>query len=190
MNAIVNVNKSWGIGKDGDLLCYLPEDMRFFRETTKGKVVVMGRKTLESFPNAAPLAGRRNIVLTRDQSKIPASSWEKANADRANGKATKLCCAADLPALFAYLDDGAKNGLFHMDDVYVIGGAEIYNLLLPYCKKCFVTINDSQEKADTFFPDLSKLPAWKKCVESDVHEQNGITFRFTAWEQNPEKVQK
>ena len=68
MNLIVAVDKNWAIGKDNKLLVSIPDDMKFFRETTSGKVVVMGRKTLESFPNGKPLKNRVNIVLTRDES--------------------------------------------------------------------------------------------------------------------------
>ena len=71
LKAIVNVNQEWGIGKKGDLLVYIPEDMKFFRQQTKGKTLVMGRKTLESFPEGRPLKGRRSILLTRDPSGLP-----------------------------------------------------------------------------------------------------------------------
>lgn len=80
MRAIVNVNESWGIGCDGDLLVNIPEDMKFFRTTTAGSVVIMGRKTLESFPGAKPLKGRVNVVLTKDASRIPEASIEAADS--------------------------------------------------------------------------------------------------------------
>lgn len=80
MKAIVNVNESWGIGRDGELLVNIPEDMKFFRTTTAGSVVIMGRKTLESFPGAKPLKGRVNVVLTRDASRIPKESIAAADS--------------------------------------------------------------------------------------------------------------
>ena len=110
MKAIVAVDEAWGIGKDGKLLTHLPEDMKFFRTVTKGKVVVMGRKTLQSFPDAKPLKNRINIVLTSD--------------DTMNGEGLIVCRS---------VDDALKQlKEYDSDDVYIIGGQSIYEQFLPY----------------------------------------------------------
>ena len=107
MKAIVAVDEAWGIGKDGKLLTHLPEDMKFFRTVTKGKVVVMGRKTLQSFPDAKPLKNRINIVLTSD--------------DTMNGEGL---------IVYRSVDDALKQlKEYDSDDVYIIGGQSIYEQL-------------------------------------------------------------
>ena len=111
MNLIAAVDKNWAIGKDNKLLVSIPIDMKFFRETTTGKVVVMGRKTLESFPNGLPLKNRTNIVLTHN-----------ANYD---GKG-----AIVVNTMEALLEELKK---YNSEDIYVIGGEQIYKALLPYC---------------------------------------------------------
>ena len=124
MQAILSADQNWGIGKDGGLLVRVSEDMKFFRETTRGHAVVMGRKTFESLPGALP--GRRNIVLSRGGFCAPGAE-----------------VAADLPELFALLGE-------QKEEAFVIGGGEIYRLLLPYTDRIFVTRWDKIFDADTF----------------------------------------
>lgn len=181
MKAIVNVNEAWGIGTNGDLLCFLPDDMRFFRETTKGKTVIMGRRTLESFPGAAPLPGRNNLVLTHEIERIPQTAFAKAAADRASGKKTALHAFSAPEELFSYLAEEKAKGSLTEEDLYVIGGAAIYKLLLPHCDTCLVTINDCKANADTYFPNLRADADWQEISESELHVQNGISFHFTSW---------
>ena len=115
MKLIVAVSENWGIGKDGDLLFSIPKDMKFFRETTMGKTVILGRKNLESFPNAKPLPKRPNIILTRDK------TFAVEGATVVNSIEELLAMPIDF------------------EDAFVIGGEEIYRQLLPYCDLCYVT---------------------------------------------------
>ena len=159
MNLIVAVDKNWAIGKDNKLLVSIPDDMKFFRETTTGKVVVMGRKTLESFPNGKPLKNRVNIVLTRDpkyQVKDAIVVHSKEELDKELAK-------------------------YNSDDVYVIGGESIYRMLLDDCNRAFVTYIDYSYDADTFFPNLDEKPEWKLVEESEEQTYYDIEFYFRAY---------
>ena len=161
MNQIVNVNLSWGIGKDGDLLCHIPEDMRFFKDMTMGKTVVMGRKTLESFPGGKPLKGRKNIVLTR-------------SLDTDGSPETELFYVNGKEQLFELLPKDTS-------EVFVIGGESIYRLLLPYCDTFYVTKNTCTGDADTFYPDLDNEPGLSLVYESEEKEHNGVSYRFCTY---------
>jgi len=137
MNIIVAVDKNWGIGNQGQLLCSLPSDMRFFVTTTKGKTVVMGRKTLESLPGGKPLTDRQNIVFSK-------------TLKRQAG----ITVVQSIGAL-------AKQGL-DLSNAYVIGGEQIYAELMPYCDYAFVTKMDAAFQADTYFPNLDEDPNWEQ----------------------------
>ena len=163
MRAIFCADEKWGIGKDNGLLFSLPKDMKFFRETTKGKVVVMGRKTLESFPGGQPLKGRVNIVLS---SKEPKEGTVGVKS---------------LDALFELL----KN--YPEDEVFVIGGESVYNALLPYCSEVYVTKVAADGKADTFVPDLDKEEAFVLAAEGEPVEDNGYTLRFCTYKNRAPK---
>ncbi|MBQ8227917.1 MAG: dihydrofolate reductase [Clostridia bacterium] len=160
MKLIVNVDNEWNIGNDGDLVFPIREDMKFFRTTTSGKVVVMGRKTLDSFPGGNPLKNRVNIVLTRD------NSFEREGAVITHSVEETL----------------EKLKEYNSDDVYVIGGAEIYKMFLDYCDTAVVTHVDAvAEKADKKFPDISSKPEWTLCEKSEEKEENGIKFTFCTY---------
>lgn len=177
MIEIVNVSKNWAIGKKGTLLVTIPEDMRFFRETTKGKVCIMGSATLKSFPNGAPLKNRVNIVLIDDEKKIDPAAIVAAEADRAEGRSTELIYVKS-PAEAA---ERAK--AYPKEDVFVIGGASVYRIMLPYCDTCLVTHNDLDDpEADTFYPDLTATGEWRLAEQGDPHAWEGITFRFCRYE--------
>lgn len=135
MNLIVAVDKNWAIGLHNKLLVSIPADMKFFRETTMGKVVVMGRKTLESFPGGQPLKKRTNIVLTSDQ----------------NYKVKDAVVVNSVEALLEELRQ------YNDEDIYVIGGESIYRQLLPYCKVAHITKIDHAYEADTYFQ------IWMRC---------------------------
>ncbi len=160
MNLIVAVSRNWGIGKDNDLLFSIPTDMKFFRETTMGKVVVMGRKTLESFPNAKPLPKRTNIVLSR-------------NADYAPEGV--LVCHTPAEVL-------AEVKKYNPDDVFIIGGAEIYRMMIPFCKRAYITIVDAEPEADSFIPDFTKLAGWELKDATAPITENSHTFNFNIFE--------
>ena len=130
MNLIVAVDKNWAIGLKNKLLISIPADMKFFRDTTMGKVVVMGRKTLETFPSGQPLKRRTNIVLTRDK----------------NYQVKDAVVVHTVEELLEELKQ------YDEEEIYVIGGESIYRQLLPYCKVAHVTKIDHAYEADTYFP--------------------------------------
>ena len=160
MNLIVAVDKNWAIGKDNKLLVSIPQDMKFFRETTMGKVVVMGRKTLESFPGGQPLKKRTNIVLTRDK----------------NYKVKDAIVVHGVEELLEEL----KN--YDEKEIYVIGGESIYRALLPYCKVAHVTKIDHAYEADTYFPNLDEMGDWKVTGVSEEQTYFDLEYVFTIYE--------
>jgi len=157
MNAIVAVDTNWAIGRDNDLLFSLPTDMKRFRTLTSGGTVIMGRKTLDSFPGGKPLPKRRNIVITRN------AEFTREGAEIV----TTPQAALDL------IDD------IHAENVWVIGGGSVYTALLCRCKHVYLTrVETVAEEADTFFPNLDKLSNWSIETISDPVEENGLTYRF------------
>ena len=160
MNIIVAVDKNWAIGNNNKLLVSIPSDMKFFRSTTTGKVVVMGRKTLESFPNGLPLKNRTTIVLT-------------ANPDY-KVKDAIICHTIEelLETLKAY----------DSEDIYVIGGDSIYHQMLPYCDVAHVTKIDHAFEADAWFPNLDEMPEWEVTADSDEQTYFDLEFRFLKYE--------
>lgn len=160
MNLIVAVDKNWAIGKDNKLLVSIPQDMKFFRETTMGKVVVMGRKTLESFPGGQPLKKRTNIVITRDKNysvkdAIVVHSVEEALEEIKN---------------------------YNSEDVYVIGGDSIYRQMLPYCHVAHVTKINHAYEADTYFPNLDEKEEWLVTGVSDEQTYFDLEYEFVRYE--------
>lgn len=159
MKVIVAVDKEWNIGNKGDLLFYIPDDLKFFRSQTIEKVCVMGRKTLESFPNSKPLKNRVNIVLSR-------------NTDFSVEGATFVKDTDELAELLKE---------YNPDDVYVIGGESIYRLLLPLCDTAIITHIDAvADEADKKFPELSS-DEWYIAEDSGEKECNGYTFRWCEY---------
>ncbi|MBQ6753518.1 MAG: dihydrofolate reductase [Clostridia bacterium] len=156
MDIIVAVAKDWGIGKDNDLLFHIPEDMKYFRKMTKGSTVVMGRKTLESFPNGEPLPNRTNVVLTRSR------DYEKEGV-------TVVHNFEELEALNLE------------EPVFVIGGASVYRNLLSKCRRAYITKIDAVKPADTFFPNLDENPDWELESESETFTFEGVDFKFTTY---------
>ena len=160
MNLIVAVDKNWAIGKENKLLVSIPQDMKFFRETTMGKVVVMGRKTLESFPGGQPLKKRTNIVITRDKNysvkdAIVVHSVEEALEEIKN---------------------------YNSEDVYVSGGDSIYRQMLPYCDIAHVTKINHAYEADTYFPNLDEKEEWLVTGVSDEQTYFDLEYEFVRYE--------
>lgn len=157
MTAIVCVSQNWGIGRDGALLFRISADLKRFKALTVGKTVILGRKTLDTFPGGKPLKDRRNIVLSRRELDIPgaeiAHSFEEA---------------------------AALGG----DDAIVIGGASVYMALLSRCDRVYVTKVDAAPDADSFFPDLDDNPDWRIASENEVFEENGLKFQFVDYVRN------
>ncbi len=166
IKAIVHADKEWGIGKDGDMMFSLPKDMKFFRETTMGHTVVMGGKTLRSFPNGKPLKNRVNIVISRGQVR------------------DDCIIVPTMDALKNEMKARQSEG-----DIYVIGGAQIYRELLPYCHEALVTKVDAVGGADTFFPNLDEDERFVCVYESEPMDDNGHIIRFTTYQnKNPLKL--
>ena len=159
MELIVNVTENWGIGLRDQLLVSISADLKRFRALTMGKTVILGRRTLATFPGGKPLKNRENIVLTHDK----------------NFAAEGALVAHDLPELFALLR--GKNS----DDVCVIGGASVYRLLLPYCARARVTKTAAMPAADAFFPDLDALENWRIADASEPMEENGLRFQYVDY---------
>ena len=175
MTEIVNVSLNNAIGRKGELAVHLKEDMAFFRASTKGKVCLMGRPTLESFPRMAPLRDRVNIVLTRDPSRIRPESLAAAEEDRLNGRSTVL------KYVFSPEEALAELKQYPPEDVFIIGGADIYQKFLPYADRCLVTENDAEvPDADAFFPELDPAE-WTLTEKSEEKEENGVRFRFCTY---------
>ncbi len=160
MNVIVAVDKNWGIGKNNQLLVSIPSDMKFFRETTNGHVVVMGRKTLESFPNGLPLKNRTNIVLTN-------------NPDY-RVKGAVICHTVD-----EVLEELKK---YDEEEIYIIGGDSVYRQFLPYCKVAHVTKIDHVYEADSFFPNLDEMKEWVITGDSEEQTYFDLEYRFLRYE--------
>lgn len=160
MNLIAAVDKNWAIGYKNKLLVSIPADMKFFRETTLGKVVVMGRKTLESFPNGMPLKKRTNIVLTHDKTyKVP---------------------DAILVHSMEELHEELKK--YPSEDIYVIGGETIYKQLLEECDVAHITKIDYEFEADAYFPNLDELPEWKITQDSEEQTYFDLEYYFYKYE--------
>ncbi len=158
MKAILHADKQWGIGKNNDLMFSIPLDMKFFRETTLNKIVVMGNNTLKSFPNGKPLKNRINIVLSRSENTRDDCIFVKS-----------------LDQLFNVLSK------YNSDDIYIIGGSSIYKMLLPYCSEVLVTKVDAVGGADTFFENLDENNDFNLIYESEPIVTNGYTIKFTAY---------
>lgn len=160
MKMIVAVDKNWGIGKNNDLLVSIPADMKMFRTETSGKVVVMGRKTLESFPGGLPLKNRTNIVLS-------------GNPDY------QVKGAIVVHSLQELLEEIKK---YPKDQVYCIGGDSLYKMLLPYCDTAQVTKIDFAYEADRYFPNLDEMPQWQVAAESEEQTYFDLEYRFVRYE--------
>ncbi len=159
MKMIVCVARDFGIGNEGRLLFSLPPDMKLFRETTSGKVVIMGRSTLDSFPGGKPLKNRVNIVLSRSDGFFREGAVVLKSPE----------------AVLKYVQ------CFNPDDVFVIGGAQIYSMFAPYCTEAIVTKVEEVRPADSFFFDIDAAPEWRLENESEPMEYNGLHFTFCRY---------
>ena len=160
MNLIVAVDQNWAIGLGNKLLVSIPADMKFFRETTGGKVVVMGRKTLDSFPGGQPLKKRTNIVLTRNKDFVQKDA----------------VVVHDVEALLKELT------AYPQEEIFVIGGESIYRQLLPYCDKAYVTKIDHAYHADTYFPNLDADEQWEMTGVTEEQTYFDLEYVFARYE--------
>jgi len=159
MKLVVAVDEAWGIGKNGDLLRRISADMKNFRKITTGNTLVLGRKTLESFPNGLPLPDRDHIVLSTN----PMYACKEA-----------IIChnLAEMKHSLAMVSD---------KDIFVVGGGSIYEQLLPFCDTAYITKIHDIFPADTYFPDLDKSEDWIMEVCGDVQEEKGLSFSFCIY---------
>lgn len=162
MKLIAAVSKNWGIGKGNELLFHIPADMKFFRQHTEGHVIVIGRKTLESFPGGKPLKNRINIVLTRD---------------------LDYQCEG---AVLCYSKEEVMNEIarFPEDEVYICGGEQIYRLFLDECDTAYITKVNQECEADRFLENLDQSSRWTLSEASPIQEHNQTTFRFCTYQKN------
>lgn len=160
MTMIFSADPNWAIGSDNKLLFKTKGDMKRFRELTMGKVVIMGRKTLLSFPGGRPLKGRINIVLSRE-------------------KGLKIEGAIICSGIGALMEEIKK---YPREDIYIIGGEQVYRQFMPYCKKALVTKWDKvAAKADSFMENLDENPGWRLADTSERYEENGIGYTFHTY---------
>lgn len=160
MNLIVAVDNNWAIGCKNSLLVSIPNDHKFFRQETTGKVVVLGRKTLETFPQGMPLKNRTNIILS-------------ANPDFAVKDAIVVHSKEEL------LEELKQ---YNTEDVYIIGGESVYRMMLPYCDVAHVTRIDHEYEADAFFPNLDEMNEWEITADSDEQTYFDIAYQFVKYE--------
>ena len=159
MKLVVAVDKNWAIGYKGELLVSIPADHKAFRQETTGKVVVLGRKTLDTFPGKQPLKNRVNIILSRDESYTVKDALVVHSVDE-------------------LLEETKK---YDPDDVYIIGGASVYEQMLPYCDTVHVTKIDREYEADTYFPDLDNDPSWKLTDEGEEQTYFDLEYNFLRY---------
>lgn len=159
MKAIVAVDLNWGIGYKGNLLQRIPEDMKFFRQTTLNHVVIMGRETFESLPGKEPLKDRINIVLSRDK----------------NFRNEKVIICRSLEELFREIEK------YHSKEVFVIGGESVYTQLLSYCTDVYLTRIENTYLADKSFMNLDQQKQWELAEVGEVQSYNTISYRFLRY---------
>lgn len=165
INTIVAVDEKWAIGKNNDLLFSIPEDMKYFRKMTLGAAVVYGKNNLLSFPGGKPLPKRRNIVIS-----------------------TSLELSEDYEVV-RNLEELA--GLLKAEkdrEIFVIGGAEVYAQLLPYCSNAYVTKMFRDFNGEKFFPDLDEMPGWNLKEEGQLLDHEGLKYSFNRYENSDVKA--
>jgi len=152
IHAIVAVDQNWAIGRQGDLLCHLPADMRHFKEVTMGHSIVMGRKTFESFPRR-PLPGRQNIVITRN------ADWQYPGVTVAHSVEEAIAAA-------------------QTDTVFIIGGAQVYEQALPRVEVLHLTLIHARwATADAFFPTLD-MSQWQETSREHHASDHRHAYEF------------
>ena len=159
ISAIVAVDNNWGIGFNGDLLEHIPEDLKYFKQLTTGHNVIMGRKTWNSLPTK-PLPNRGNYIISSLEPRI-----------------------IDKHTIRFHMEDAMNYLNYTQDDVFIIGGGQIYKELLPFCDRVYVTkINKSYENVDTYFPNLDKSDEWAPGMCSSIKEYKDLTYQFWQYD--------
>lgn len=156
MNAIVAVDENWGIGYKGELLARISADLRRFKALTTGHAVILGRKTLQTFPGGEPLPGRENLIMS-----------------------TTMDVAPEGAKVFRTLDEVLA---YAPEDAFVIGGESVYRALLPHCHRVYVTKIHKAFPHDAVFPNLDALDGWKVVENGETLEENGLAFSYVTYE--------
>lgn len=156
MELIVAVYDDWGIGKDGTQSVTLSADRKFFRETTRGAMVIVGRRTIDDFPGQKPLPGRENVALTRSNLEIPGFT---------------VCNSPEAAAELAKTAERA----------FVIGGGSVYKQMLAFCDTAYVTKVHCTPQSDTWFPNLDEDPAWSMDAVLQAGEENGVGYEMCLY---------
>ena len=164
MKAIAAADKNWAIGYKGGLLARIPEDMKMFRNETVRKVVIYGRKTLESLPEGKPLKDRKNIVLSRN---------DQLQAEGA-------IIAHSREEMLGYLSLPEFEN-YSSDDIYIIGGESIFRGMIDLCDTALITRIEDVFQADVWFPDLDKDDQWEKVQEGEMREYEGLHYHFDVY---------
>ena len=160
MNVIAAVDNHWAIGYQGSLLVRIPSDQKMFREMTEGKVIVMGRKTLETFPQKQPLKNRINIVLSRNE-------------------VYTVKGALVVHSIKELMEELKK---YDEEDIFVVGGSSVYEQLLPYCDTAHITRIDYAYQADAYFPNLDTMPEWELTADSDEQTYFNLEYYFLKYQ--------
>lgn len=160
MNIIVAVDSNWAIGSKNELLVRIPADHKAFRQETMGKIVVLGRKTLETFPSGIPLQGRTNIIMSKDKSY----------------KVKDAIVVHSVEELMETLKQ------YRSEDIYIIGGESIYKQMLPYCDVAHITKIDHEYAADAYFPNLDQMQDWVIRADSEEQTYFNLTYHFIRYE--------
>ena len=159
ISAIVAVDSNWGIGFNGDLLEHIPEDLKYFKQLTTGHNVIMGRKTWNSLP-IKPLPNRGNYIISSLEPRI-----------------------IDKHTIRFQMEDAMSYLNYTQDDVFVIGGGQIYKELLPYCDRVYVTkIFKDHDQVDTYFPNLDESDEWAPAMQSALHTHKDLTYQFWQYD--------
>ena len=162
MNLIVAVDENWAIGNKNELLISIPADHKFFRQETTGKVVVLGRKTLETFPQGLPLKNRTNVIMSTN-------------------KAYQVKDAVVVHDVEELLEELKK---YDTEDIYIVGGESVYRQMLPYCDVAHVTKIDHAYAADAYFPNLDEMPEWQITADSEEQTYFDLIYHFYKYEKN------
>lgn len=163
MNIIASVDKEWGIGNKGDLLMRIKDDLQEFKRLTIGKIVVLGRKTLYTFPRGEALKGRTNIILSHDV------SFKVKDA---------IVCNS-----FDDIQNELKK--YNSEDIFIIGGASVYNMFLPFCETAYITKFDKSFEKDSWLPNLDQDKNWSCIFEGEKQESEGVKYYFTKYQKLP-----
>ena len=158
MNIIASADIGWGIGRGGELLYHIPEDMRYFREMTTGKTVIMGRATLQSLPGGKPLPKRRNIILSTTLAEV---------------EGAEVC---KTPSEIAELLKDENS-----EDIFVIGGESVYRDMLPFCDTAYITRVEAMSEADRHLVNLDDSPDWEIVRHSPMYAHNSVCFKFVTY---------